>query len=96
MVNLRRVSGGVLVQLRNEVTQNIGRYLGEGFSEFASAPGWAIQRDLEVDLSALTQLDGSDRAAERRSRAHRPELTYSCRGAAGCDFACATPRTASR
>lgn len=50
-------------KLREEISENIGRYLEDGFADQALAPGWAIERDLEVDLDALGALDGSERSA---------------------------------
>lgn len=63
MTKLKHVSEGVLQKLRADVKESIGRYLGEGFSDLAGEPGWGIERNVEVDLDALADLDGSERNA---------------------------------
>ncbi|WIW95463.1 DUF6339 family protein [Altererythrobacter rubellus] len=63
MSKLKHVSANLLENLRSDIPSNIGRYQGEGFDEFANDPGWAIERDVEIDLDALAQLDGSERSA---------------------------------
>lgn len=63
MTKLKHVSEGVLQQLRADVKDNIGRYLGEGFLDRSTDPGWAIEREIEIDLDALSELDGSERNA---------------------------------
>ena len=63
MMKLKHVSEGVLQKLRSDVPKNIGRYLGAGFSDLAAEPGWGIERDIEIDVDALSALDGSDRSA---------------------------------
>lgn len=63
MTKLKHVSEGVLQKLRAEVKENIGRYLGEGFSDLAGGPGWGIERDVAIDIDALAELDGSERSA---------------------------------
>lgn len=63
MTKLYHVSDGVLQKLRADVKENIGRYLGEGFSDLAGEPGWGIVHDVEIDIDMLADLDGSERSA---------------------------------
>lgn len=63
MTKLKHVSEGVLQKLRADVKESIGRYLGDGFSDLAAEPGWGIERDIEIDVDALSELDGSERNA---------------------------------
>lgn len=63
MSQLYHVSEPVLDQLRSQISENVGRYTGAGFRDLSLDPGWAISRDLDVDLGALSDLDGTERSA---------------------------------
>lgn len=64
MTKLKHLSEGVLEKLRADVKENVGRYLGEGFLDISGEPGWGIERDVEIDTDALSELDGSELSAE--------------------------------
>lgn len=63
MPKLVHFSESVLGSLRERIAENLGRYEGDGFEDLAREPGWAIELDVDADLTALSQLDISDNRA---------------------------------
>lgn len=54
---LAYLSDKVLAQLRNDVSQNLDRYLSAGFDDFATEPGWDVPLGIEFDDGLLATLD---------------------------------------
>jgi hypothetical protein len=63
MAKLPHLSEVRLEQLRAEVEKDIDRYRGNGFADLVREPGWSIDIDLDLDLTELQLLDGSDNRA---------------------------------
>jgi len=56
---LKYLSNETILSLRTGVTANLGRYRSDDFSDLMFAGEWALEIDLNVDLSPLMDLDPS-------------------------------------
>jgi hypothetical protein len=66
---LKYLSNETISFLRTNVATNLHRYRNGDFDDLMSAGEWALELDLNVDLSALTELDPSGTPdAESRTR----------------------------
>lgn len=54
---LKYLSDGVLSALRNAIPENIERYTGNGFREYAFPPSWDISLNINFNKDLLAQLD---------------------------------------
>ncbi|MCY3594843.1 MAG: DUF6339 family protein [Bacteroidetes bacterium] len=54
---LKYLSDSALSQLRNSIPENIDRYIGNGFEEYASREGWDIPLKINFDKKNLATLD---------------------------------------
>ncbi|WP_424944152.1 DUF6339 family protein [Aliiroseovarius crassostreae] len=64
MARLLHLSENLLEQLRDDIPDNLDRYLGDGFADLKPEPGWAIELEADVDLEVLEELDGPDNRSE--------------------------------
>jgi hypothetical protein len=56
---LKYLSNDTISSLRTDVAANLDRYRSGDFGDLMSAGDWALELDLNVDLSPLTELDSS-------------------------------------
>ena len=54
---LKYLSDRELSDLRNSISENIDRYIGDGFEEYASREGWDISLKINFDKNHLVTLD---------------------------------------
>lgn len=65
MTALLHLDEATLSALHEAVPQNVDRYRGKGFAEYANEPGWRLPVEgVRPDLDALAALDGTTRSAE--------------------------------
>ncbi len=60
MKRLPYLSEPVEEKLRQQISENISRYRGAGFSDLASRPDWAIECKFEFDPLPLSKLDSGN------------------------------------
>lgn len=72
MTTLMHLSESKLAQIRADMGVNLERYCGDGFSDLAHEPGWALEIDsVTVDVGVLAELDGVERTSEADLRNSR-------------------------
>ena len=55
--SLKYLSDSAVSHLANSISDNIGRYTGDGFEEYASREGWDISLKISFDRNLLATLD---------------------------------------